>query len=277
MISSNILTNVLTPTGQGIQRINNCTRRDILIRNKKELLPKAITVGRLISSIQASPKLSLLLGQCNTGLPFLMQLGDPLLGSILVAGDAGCGKTHQLQVMVDSAIRLNLPHDLQIALLTHHPDEWRSFWKENRSEKYLYQIKAWYDPGVEDLIGALITLAESRREGKRKGANILLFMDDFNFVDNISYEAQVNLHWLLEYGAGSGLWIAASINANYAEKFHYWINVFRTRIVGFTRSYENAAVIAAREDSFAPGLVPGSFRICTGSRWVSYHLPLLGD
>ena len=277
MTSSNILTNVMTPTRQGFPGLFNRTRRDIYLHRKKEQLSKAVTVGCLVSSIKASPKHSLLLGQCNDGLPFLMQLGDPLLGSILVSGDTACGKTHQLQVMVDSAIRLNAPHDLQVVVLTHHPNEWRSFSEKSRSEKYIYQVKAWYDPSAEDLIETLITLAEARREGKKQSANILLVMDDFNFVENLSYAAQVNLHWLLTYGAESGLWIAASIKANYAEKFRYWINVFRTRILGFMRSYENASIIAAREDSFAPGLTPGSFRIWTGSGWVSYHLPLLGD
>jgi hypothetical protein len=217
------------------------------------------------------------MGECRDGLPFLMQLTDPALGAILIGGDQGCGKTHQLQVMVDSAIRLNPPHDLQISILTHNPNEWRAFWGRKRQEKYLYQLKAWYDPGAEELIEGLLHLAEERREGKRQGASIVLILDDFNFVEEISYAAQVNLHWLLAYGAQSGIWIMAAIKANYADKFRYWIDSFRTRIIGAAVNSEDAEILSADEDIKGEDLTPGFFRIWTGVEWLTYRLPLLGD
>jgi hypothetical protein len=238
---------------------------------------RSLTVGKLLSAVKPVPQHSLLLGQCKDGLPFLMQLVDPEIGAILISGDTACGKTHQLQVLVDSAMRLNAPHDLQISILTHKTNEWRLFWDRTQQEKYLFQIKAWYEPGAEALIEGLVTLAEARRDGQRVGTSILLVLDDFNFVEELSYSAQVNLHWLLAYGAQSGIWIAAAIKSTYAESFRYWIDGFRTRILGSTKSITNLVILSNEKSSHAENLEPGFFQVWTGANWLSYRLPLLGD
>lgn len=277
MTSSNVLVPTNKSIYQRLPQLLNRTRRDVFISPRVKQSTEVATVGKLLSSISPVPGHSMLLGECNDGLPFLIQLADPAMGAILIGGDPGCGKTHQLQVMVDSAIRLNPPHDLQISILTHNPNEWRSFWHQKRQEQYLYQLKPWYDPGSEDLIEGLLHLAEARREGEPQGASILFILDDFNFVEDLSYAAQVNLHWLLAYGAQSGIWIAAGIKASYAPKFRYWIDNFRTRIIGAAVNTEESEILLARSDFSAEGQKPGFFNIWTGSHWLNYHLPLLGD
>ena len=277
MASTNVFANTKSQTYQGFPQLINRMRRNIFIRSKNKPLTDAVTVGKLLSIIKPVPGHSILLGECKDGLPFLMQLVDPALGAILIGGDSGCGKTHQLQVMVDSAMRLNPPHDLQVSVLTHNPNEWRSFWGKKKQEKYLYQLKAWYDPGAEKIIEGLLHIAEERREDQRQGVSILFVLDDFNFVEDLSYTAQVNLHWLLAYGAQSGIWIAAAIKSIYAPKFRYWIDSFRTRILGAASMSQDAEILSARGDLECSGQMPGDFRIWTGSNWVSYRLPLLGE
>ena len=277
MTSSNVFVKTGSSTYQGFPQLFGRMRRDVYPSRKVKTSANVVTVGKLLTGIKTVPSYSILLGACKDGLPFLMQLSDPTMGALLIGGDPGCGKTHQLQVMVDSAIRLNAPHDLQVSIVTHKPNEWRSFWKSNRQEKYLYQLKAWYDPSTERLIEGLTRLAEARREEKQKGAAILLLLDDFNFLENLSYEAQVNLHWLLAYGAQSGIWVAAAIKSNYAPEFRYWIDSFRTRILGAVMVSENAEILSARNDYNDRGLTSGVFRVWTGQDWLAYRLPLLGD
>jgi hypothetical protein len=277
MSTSNILVNTTKTDYRGLTGLRTHMRRDIFVTPKPRSSSRMITVGKLLSPVKPVPKGSILLGKCKDDLPFLMQLTDPVMGAILIGGDAACGKTHQLQVMVDSAMRLNAPHDFQVSILTHKPYEWRSFWRASDEDRYLYQIKAWYDPSAEELIEGLVHLAEVRREGERQGAGIFLVPDDFNFVEDLSYEAQVNLHWLLAYGAQSGIWIAAAIKANYAERFRYWIDCFRTRIVGSMGDSGDADILSCRNDSLANTLQSGYFRVWTGTEWLSYSLPLLGD
>jgi len=277
MTSSNIVVSKPRSRYQGLPGLFTRMRRDVFVPSKAKQSTHSVTVGKLLSAINPVPKQSLLLGQCKDGLPFLMQLAEPAIGAILIGGDTGCGKTHQLQVLVDSSMRLNAPHDLQVSILTHKTNEWRSFWGRTQQDKFLYQIKAWYDPSAEALIEGMVHLAEARREGLREGASILLILDDFSFVEELSYEAQVNLHWLLAYGAQSGIWIAAAIKAIYAEKLRYWVDSFRTRIIGSMSSKSDADILSAGKNSIADGIKPGFFQVWTGADWLLYRLPLLGD
>jgi hypothetical protein len=235
------------------------------------------TVGTLLESMRPLPARSLLLGQCSDGLPFLMDLGDPHIGAILIGCDIGCGKTHQLQIMVDSAMRINSPREVQVSVLTLNPDEWGIMESDPRRKKYLQGVHAWYDSQAESLIESLANLADDRRCGRRQGADVLLILDDVNYVEALSYEAQVDLHWLLEYGAQSGIWIVATINADQAVGFRYWIDTFRTRIIGRIPSSRKADVLAMHSGALARDLEPGEFRVWTGNGWLTYTLPVLGD
>ena len=242
-----------------------------------EVRKQPTTVGRLLSRIQPGPSPSLLLGRCADGLPFLIDLGDPHMGAILVSCDQGAGKTHQLQVLADSAVRLNAPSDLQIGVLTFKPGEWGAWERISHRAKFTQGIFAWYDPWAESLIQNLVELAEARQDGRRTGADVLLILDDLNFIEELSFEAQVNLHWLLAYGSQANIWVVGAINAHQAVQFRYWVGPFRTRIIGKISSAANAELLALRGDSTAESLEHGMFRVWTGSGWQTYRLPLLGD
>jgi hypothetical protein len=199
------------------------------------------------------------------------------MGSILVSSDIGCGKTHQLQVMVDSAVRMNAPSSLQFGVLTLKPGEWQPWQSEPQRMKHLQGIYAWYDPWAESFIQTLVDLAEARRDGERLGADVLLILDDLTFIEELSYEAQVNLHWLLEYGAHSGVWPIAGVNAHQTENFRYWIDAFRTRLIGRVTRDAITKILAMRSNPAATELEPGMFSVWAGTDWRTYRLPLLGD
>ncbi len=240
-------------------------------------LGRAITVSSLLDAIKPVPDRSILLGRCADELPFLMEIGDPNLGAILIGSEMGHGKTHQLQVMVDSAIRTHPAYKLQVAILTLNTEEWPRFTEPASEEKYLQGLYAWYDPQAENLIASLTELAESRREGERVGADVLFILDDLTAVKDLSCEAQVNLRWLLEYGAQSGIWVIATINSRQSESLRYWIDPFRTRILGRVQEPEQTGILAARKDVFTSDLSPAEFKVWTGDAWLKYTLPLLGD
>ncbi len=46
------------------------------------------TLDNLLESLQHVPSHTILLGQCMDGLPFLMKLGDPDIGAILIGCEA---------------------------------------------------------------------------------------------------------------------------------------------------------------------------------------------
>jgi len=237
---------------------------------------RSTTVGSLLSCIKPYPQRSLLLGQCADALPFLIELGNPELGAILVSCEKGSGKTHQLQVMAESATLLNTPSQLQIAVLTFKPDEWQTWQISTERKKYLQGVFAWYDPRAENILQSLVDMAEARREDQRLGADVLLILDDLNFVEELSYEAQLNLHWLLEYGSQSGIWLVGSINAHQALAFRYWVDPFRTRIIGRVKLMDHHEILAMQQGPGTEKFEPAMFRTWLDHAWCSYRLPLLG-
>ncbi len=245
------------------------------LRSKK-LMSRPDTVGSVLSETRPVPARSVLLGRCSDRLPFFLSLTDPELGAILVSGDEGCGKTHQLQVMVDSAISTNAPHQLQIAVLTHHPEDWDRICLQSRQEMFFQDCYAWYDKRAEGLINSLTDLAEARCNGQQTGPDILFVLDDLNYVEDLSLETQVNLRWLLSYGAQSNIWVVAALKASYALELGYWLETFRTRILGRTRNLEQAETLSLQPGAFLKELSHNVFRAWTGSQWLTYRLPLLG-
>ncbi len=238
---------------------------------------QALTVSSLLDSIRPVPDRSILLGRCMDDLPFLMEFGDPNLGAILIGSEMGHGKTHQLQVMVESAIKSHTAHKLQVAILTLNTEEWAGFSGPSPDEKYLQGLFAWYDPNAEKLIASLTELAESRRDGARIGADVLFILDDLTAVEDLSCESQVNLRWLMEYGAQSGIWVIATIDAQRAVSMRYWIDPFRTRIIGKVIEADQTGILAASSDVLTSDLSPAEFKVWTGDSWLKYSLPLLGD
>ena len=235
------------------------------------------TVGKVLDTIQPLPSSSILLGRCMDGLPFFMTLSDPEIGAVLIGGDRGCGKTHHLQVMVDSAVRMNAPRDLQVVVLTHKTNEWEAYQIDSHYGKYLRALHAWYDGNAARTIKSLMKMAESRRESGQGGPAILLILDDLNFIEELNYEAQFNIHWLLAYGAQVNIWVLGAINTGFAKAFRYWMELFRTRIVGCVRNKKKLENLTLVPGLQMKPLDPASFRVWTGTDWLTYQLPLLGD
>ena len=252
-------------------------RSQVTLLTRKRKMLDTLTVGGLMESIKPAPKRSILLGKCVDGLPFLLELGDPELGAILIACDSGCGKTHQLQVMVDSAVRTHAPHDLQVTILTLNPDEWSGVSQKPKQKKFIQGCFAWYDARSAGMIESLTELAEARREGERQGADILLILDDLAAIEDLPMEAQVNLRWLMEYGPQSAIWVVGALDARQASTMRYWVDPFRTRIIGHVVSKQNVESLVLRSDLPKHSAEPGEFQVWTGESWLAYRLPLLGD
>ncbi len=238
---------------------------------------RPLTVGALMADLPSVNHPRLLTGVCADGLPFLIELAEPGMGAVLVGCEKGTGKTHQLQVMAESAVRMSSPSGLQVGVLTFKPGEWRGWETAPQRRKHLQGIYAWYDPFAERFIQDLVDLAEARQAGQRTGADVLVILDDLNFVEELSYEAQVNLRWLLEYGSQSQIWLVGSLNAHQAADYRYWVEPFRTRILGGVKAGENAECLAMLPCPAAETLLPGEFCIWTGHHWQTYRLPLLGE
>lgn len=275
------ITNVVVKTAgtfpQSMPGLISRRHRSVIGSVMKKRPSGQVTVGELLAPTRPIPEQSILLGRCADGLPFLMSLADPEIGAILISGDRGCGKTHQLQVMVDSVIRTHRPHEIQITILSHNPEEWRQSQLGPHVDKYIQGVFAWYDPRVEGHIQRLVEIVEASRDGEHEGPANLVILDDLNFVETLSCEAQVNLRWLLEYGSQSKVWLVGALNSFHAQGLGFWLEVFRTRIYGWARGGSKVDSPDQKPESKPETLDPGTFRAWAGDRWITYQIPLLGD
>ena len=231
------------------------------------------SLSNLIEMVQPAPPKSCLVGMCEDGIPFMLDLTGSETGSILVTGDSGCGKTHQLQVMAESAMRMNLPHEVQICVLTGNPDEWEGYLRSHDDSRYIIGIYAWYEQGANDLINHLVALGESRSSGRHPGATVLFLIDDLTGVFEADFEIQNGLHWLLEYGPACGIRPIASIKAEHCPTNSFWVDAFRTFLVGRIES-DSLAVSLGLEEGYSPKHLSNlEFSAFTGQEWTKFRLP----
>src|SRR4026207_1360330 len=86
--------------------------------------PALPSLNEVLADYSPMPPEALFLGVASDGLPVLLNLHDPIPGPLLIAGDAGTGKTGLLQLISRAAGRIHQPQELQFGVLTSHPDEW---------------------------------------------------------------------------------------------------------------------------------------------------------
>ena len=80
----------------------------------------------VLAKIGPLPLEALFLGVASDHLPVLLNLYDPHPGPMLIAGDAGTGKTAFLQTIARSVIQTHRAEDIQFGVITNYPDEWES-------------------------------------------------------------------------------------------------------------------------------------------------------
>ena len=233
-------------------------------------------LGDVLERYQPLPSQTLLIGDCDDGLPVLFDLNQPANGALLVTGDPACGKTRQLQVMVESAIRLNTPRQVQVASITSWKGDWEKILTSPDRLRYCHALVPWYDREVTNLIMELSSLAEDRRNGRRRGAQVLLVIVDLAKILDMDYEVQVNLHWLLEYGPQSGIWPIVSLEASQGQEMRYWVDAFRTRLLGHIDSPTLANDLAIYEGNRCAQLSSSTeFTVWMGNDWLIYSVPTL--
>src|SRR5512146_3059801 len=87
-------------------------------------VPALPRLSEVLAEFGPMPQEALFLGVASDGLPVLLNVHDPVPGPILIAGDAGTGKTALLQTIALAAGMTHQPEQLQFGALTSHPDEW---------------------------------------------------------------------------------------------------------------------------------------------------------
>ncbi len=167
------------------------------------------------------PPHSTLLGVAGDGRPILLRLNQPASGAALVVADRGSGKTHFLQTLARSSLRMNSPRAMGITVLTDFPGEWQVL-------SPAVNVFPAYDARAADLLAQLAEWVERGGDGRY----LLFLLDGLDSALHFEDSARENLLYLLRYGPRAGLWPIVAVNAARAVRLPDWLALFRSRIFG---------------------------------------------
>lgn len=230
-------------------------------------VPAAPSLSTVLAEMGPLPRQALFLGIALDGLPVLLNLHDPHPGPMLVAGDAGSGKTGFLQTIVHSVAQTHSAEDVQLGVITSHPEEWESV----ETTPHCVGIFHTQEKSAQDLISSLAAWAHTNREARQ---SVLLLIDDLASIASVDFDALQNFRWLLLRGPARRVWPIITLNAARREEVASWLEIFRTRIFGHIEDELIAARLGAGMTSALDQLVAGiQFSLRENENWLRFWLP----
>jgi hypothetical protein len=217
---------------------------DISTPPSKPTAGAAPALNDALAEIGSLPSEALFLGVATDGLPVLLNLFDSHPGPILIAGDAGSGKTAFLQTIAHSVARTHNSKDIQFGVITNYPDEWESM----EATPHRVGVFPVGHNSTHEFVGSLASWAHSN---KNTHQCVLLLIDDLESVASLDPETVQNFRWLLLRGPVRRVWPIVTLNAPRYGQVISWLQNFRTRIFG---RVANAGVAEALGGGQASGL-----------------------
>ena len=221
----------------------------------------------VLAELGPLPAEALFLGVASDHLPVLLNLYDPHPGPMLIAGDAGSGKTAFLQTVVHSVIQTHSANDLQFGVLTNYPDEWES----TQATPHRVGIFPVGHKSAQEFVQSLTSWAHSN---KNTHQCVLLLVDDLESVASLDQETVQSFRWLLVRGPARRVWPIVTLNAPRYGQVIPWLSNFRTRVFG---RVVNARVAEALSSDQASNLgqleAPIQFSLRETKNWLRFWLP----
>jgi len=186
------------------------------------------TLDEVLGKLGVAPDGALFLGMASDGLPVLLNIYDPIPGSILITGAEGVGKTNFLKSLASVTIRMFDPHDLQFGVLTASPQDWAGF----EHFEHCATIQPIYENSAMDFLASLNSWAHSNRSKQ----SFLLLIDGLDKITSWEKQSINDFRWLAMRGPSRRVWPIASINSNLLRTADVLTTEFRTIIYGSTRA-----------------------------------------
>jgi len=230
-------------------------------------VPAAPTLDSVLAEIGSLPREALFLGVASDGLPVLLNLHDPIPGPLLVAGDAGTGKTAFLQMLVQGVQQTHHAENVQFGVITSHPDEWDHI----EATSHHVGIFPVTHNSAQDFIRSLASWAHVNNKASQ---SILLLIDDLESVVRLEPDTLQNLRWLLLRGPARRVWPIITLNAERYGQVLSWIPMFRTRIFGRIAKDHVASALGSDPASALNQLEAGiQFSLRENGKWLKFWLP----
>jgi hypothetical protein len=230
-------------------------------------MPAAPALSDVLAEIGSLPPEALFLGVATDGLPVLLNLYDSHPGPILIAGDAGSGKTAFLQTIVHSVAQTHSSNDIQFGVITNYPDEWESI----ESTPHRVGVFPVGHSGTQEFVGSLTSWAHSNKNAHQC---ILLLVDDLESVASLDLETLQNFRWLLLRGPARRVWPIVTLNASRYGQIIAWLQNFRTRVFGHVANGQVAEALSGDKASGLDKLEARiQFSLRENENWLRFWLP----
>src|SRR5690242_636024 len=171
------------------------------------------------------PKKALFLGQAEDELPMLLDLSNPRPGPLLIAGDAGAGKTNLLRLMTRFIVSTHGPAEIQYGVITARPQEWEDL----MGFPHCVGIFSMSEQDSIDFIHAL-TMWMARNRMSRQA---FLFIIDG--LDQLAFQEAVNedICKLVAEGPACQIWPIVTMEPCNSSNTRLWVKYFHTRLLGW--------------------------------------------
>jgi len=228
----------------------------------------------LLDSLSEPPPYAALLGVCEDGLPFLLDLTNPAPGSILSIGDRAAGKTALICSLLHSVCRLNSPDQISFHVVARQPAEYLALEQMEHCQATL----SVGEPAVADLIAELVATAETRKRSHPQEPILILAIDDLAaLLPSLDEQTYARLYWLIRHGPRYQVWTLATLPAESFTATEQldprFLSAFRTRLFGYMRD-ERLAQRLAGDDSLDPRCLSkgDQFLVPYGGEWLRFWI-----
>jgi hypothetical protein len=231
-------------------------------------VPTAPALRDVLAEIGQLPAEALLLGLATDNLPVLLNLHDPHPGPLLVAGDAGSGKTAFLKTLAQSVIQTQNANDVKFGVLTNYPEEWEGV----AATSHRVGVFPVGHQGAQEFMKSLTAWAHSNKNSRQC---VLLLVDDLESVASLDLETVQNFRWLLLRGPARRVWPIITLSAPRYGQVTLWLQSFRTRLFGHVANERIAQAIAGDQASVVLSQLEPAIHFCLREKdnWLRFWLP----
>jgi hypothetical protein len=232
-----------------------------------------ISLHQMFEQHSDLPRQAAILGVCEDGLPVLLDLADPAPGAVLVIGDEREEQLEILRTAVSSLAMRNTPRSVQILVISHQPQSWKSWIAERGLERYCMDILGSDDAAIREWVLRLADWTEQRRLGQRSGPPILLVMDTVSFVSRLAYDVRLNFEWMVKEAPPAQIWPVGALSTELARTLGTrTLRSFQTRLLGFSREAEAYIPLTGLDENEVDCFrQPGQFAVQVGEKWLRFR------
>jgi hypothetical protein len=230
-------------------------------------------LNALLKKFNYIPPQTAFLGVCEDGQPVLFDLTDHRVGPLLIMGDAGSGKTSLLKVMIQSAVAINSPSEINYVVFSQNKKDWQELTAEGLRTGHCLADMIKEPEETDEWLMRLSDMVEKRYNGKELSAPLLVVLDDLRFVVGADTSIRLNLEWLLKIGPSMHIWPAVTLRTADALAMGRWTSQFHTRFIGHMPN-EGVNRLGLHNGLDAEKLVPGKqFAIHVQEDWLTFKMP----